>query len=123
MIADMVALRLAGKTLVNQLSLHGQLAQIEWAEEKNRLLKMFIIALVGFACLLCFMLFAGFLGLMLSWASVYRIPVIILMITIYGFGVFVSWHKFKKLSVQGDQAFLATRDEIASDLAIFRRAL
>ena len=46
-------LRSAGGSLFTQVALYGQLARVEWAEEKNRLLKMLVVALLGFASLLC----------------------------------------------------------------------
>ena len=55
-------LRSAGGALLDQVALHGQLAQVEWGEEKNRLLKMLVGALLGFACLLCVMLSLGALA-------------------------------------------------------------
>jgi hypothetical protein len=52
-------LRSAGGALFDQLALHGQLAQVEWIEERTRLLKMLVGALLGFACFLCLMLSVG----------------------------------------------------------------
>jgi hypothetical protein len=49
----------AGGALFDQVALHGQLAQVEWGEEKNRLLKMLVGAVLGFASLLCVMLSLG----------------------------------------------------------------
>lgn len=49
-------LRSAGGALFDQVALHGQLARLEWDEEKNRLLKMLAGAVLGLACLLCVML-------------------------------------------------------------------
>ncbi len=123
MIADMIALRQASKALFSQASLHGQLAQIEWAEEKNRLLKLFVAALCGFACLLCVMLFSGVLVLVLSWKTEYRIPVLILMIAFYGLGAGMAWRHLQYLMTQGDQAFAATREELAADAALFKSKL
>lgn len=123
MIADMIVLRQAGKALFSQATLHGQLARIEWAEEKNRLLKMFIAALCGFACLLCIMLFSGVLVLVLSWTTEYRIPVLILMIVFYGLGAAMAWKHLQCLMAQGDQAFAATRDELAADANLLKSIL
>ena len=51
--------RSAGKAILAQAALHGQLARVEWAQEKDRLAKMLVIALLGFAAVLCVMLFTG----------------------------------------------------------------
>jgi len=123
MIADMIALRLAGRALFSQATLHGQLARIEWAEEKIRLQKMFVTTILGFVCLLCAMLFSGVLVLLLSWSTEYRIPVLILMITFYGIGAGMAWHRLQYLISQGDQTFAATRNELAADAALFKSSL
>src|SRR5579862_5156150 len=68
-------LQSAGGALLDQLILHGELARVEWVEEKNRLLQMLVGAILGFACLLCIMLSAGGLLLALCWETAYRIPV------------------------------------------------
>ena len=52
-------LRPAGGVLLDQAILHGELARVEWAQEKERLLKMLASTLVGYMCLLCTLLFAG----------------------------------------------------------------
>jgi len=123
MIADMIALRLAGRALFSQVTLHGQLAQIEWAEEKIRLQKMFVSALLGFVCLLCVMLFSGVLVLLLSWSTDYRIPVLVLIIASYGVGVGMAWKRFQYYFSQSDQTFAATRNELAADAALFKSSL
>lgn len=121
MIADMIALRLAGRALFSQVTLHGQLARIEWAEEMNRLQKMFVAALLGFVCLLCAMLFSGVL--VLSWLTEYRIPVLIFMIASYGIGAGMAWQRFQCLFSQSDKTFAATRNELAADAALFKSRL
>jgi uncharacterized membrane protein YqjE len=116
-------LRSAGSALFAQAALHGQLARVEWAEEKSRLLRMAAIALLGFACLLCVMLFAGVLVLAISWESVYRIPALMAVIAVYALGVGVAWHQLQALAALGEQAFAATREEIAADLAMLKSRL
>jgi uncharacterized membrane protein YqjE len=123
MIADMIALRRACRALFSQAALHGQLARIEWAEEKNRLLKIFVAALLGFACLLCIMLLTAVLALMFSWATEYRIPVLILMIVLYGIGAGMAWKRLQYLIAKGDQTFAATLDELAADANLFKSHL
>jgi len=51
----------AGGALLTQAGLHGQLARLEWAEEKSRLHQMLITGLKGFASLLSFIIFTGLL--------------------------------------------------------------
>jgi uncharacterized membrane protein YqjE len=116
-------LRSAGSALFAQAALHGQLARVEWAEEKSRLLRMAAIGLLGFACLLCVMLFAGVLVLAISWESVYRIPALMAVIAVYALGVGVAWHHLQALAALGEHAFAATREEIAADLDMLKSRL
>ena len=46
-------LRSAGSALFAQAALHEQLARVEWAEEKSRLLQMLVAILLGFIFLMC----------------------------------------------------------------------
>ena len=116
-------LRSAGKALLGQAGLYGQLARLEWVEEKNRLMKMLAAGMFLFACLLCFMLFAGLLVLALSWNTPYFIAAIILMIAIYAVGLGIAMHSLKSHASMGDQSFTATREEFAADIALIKSKL
>ena len=116
-------LRSAGKPLFAQAALHGQLARVEWAEEKNRLMKMLVIALLGFASLLCVMLFLGALLLAYSWETEYRIPAVMALIAVFGLAAGIAWRRLQALSAQSSQAFAATREELAADLALLKSKL
>jgi uncharacterized membrane protein YqjE len=116
-------LRSAGGALFDQLALHGQLAQVEWVEEKNRLLKMLAGAILGFACFQCIMLAVGALLLAVCWETVYRIPAAAALVGLYGLGAGFAWHRFTALSALSGQSFAATRVELAADLALIRSKL
>ena len=116
-------LRSAGGALCSQAGLYGQLARVEWAEEKNRLLKMVVLAIAALACALCVMLFFGVLVIALSWNSEYRIHAIVVMIAVYGLGVGLAWYRLQALSSLGDQSFAATREEMAADIALIKSKL
>jgi uncharacterized membrane protein YqjE len=116
-------LRSAGGALSAQAALYGQLAQVEWAEEKYRLLKMLVITLLGFACLLCVMLFVGALVLAFCWETAYRVPAVMALIAVYGIGTYIAWRRLQALSALGGQAFAATREELAADIALIRSKL
>lgn len=116
-------LRSAGAALLAQAMLHGQLARVEWAEEKARLLRMLAMALLGFACLLCTLLFAGAVLLAACWDTPYRVPAALLLLGLYGLGVSTAWRRFRKLSALSESSFAATRDELASDLALLKSRL
>jgi uncharacterized membrane protein YqjE len=113
----------AGGALLGQLALHGQLARDEWADERRRWLKMLVITLVGFAGLLCVLAFSGLAVVVLSWETAYRMPAILALVVMYGLLSWVAWRRFWRLADQSDRAFAATREELAADLAVLRRAL
>jgi uncharacterized membrane protein YqjE len=116
-------LRVAGALLFNQASLHGQLARVEWAEEKGRLLKMLVTGVFGLACMLCLMLFVGLLVIAMSWDTVYRVPAALGMLVAYVLGIGVAWHRLQSLSLLGSQSFAATREELAADIALIKSRL
>lgn len=116
-------LRSASGALVSQLGLHGQLARVEWAEEKKRLAGMLIAGLLGFACLLCVLLFGGALSLAFSWDTPYRGIVAIAVMTIYVLAAGVAVHRLTTLSALGVNSFAATREELAADIAMIRARL
>jgi len=116
-------LRHAGGALFAQASLHGQMARVEWAEEKNRLLWMLVVALVGFSCLLCLMLFIGVLVLALSWQTAYQIPAMIALVAVYGFGTAIACWRFQILSALSSNTFAVTREELAADIAMIKSKL
>jgi uncharacterized membrane protein YqjE len=116
-------LRSAGGALFDQVALHGQLAQVEWDDEKNRLLKMLVGAVLGLACLLCVMLSVGALVLALCWETVYRAPAATVLVGLYALGTGFMWRRFTDLSALGGHSFAATRVELAADLALLRSKL
>jgi uncharacterized membrane protein YqjE len=90
---------------------------------ENRLMKMLVLAVLGFASLLCVMLFLGVLVLAYSWDTAYRIPAVMALIIVFGLVTGIAWRRFQALSAQSSQAFAATRDELAADLALLKSKL
>ncbi len=120
------ALRILGSAsgpMLAQASLHSELARVEWAEEKSRLLRLAVAAALGSAFLLCVMLFAGVLVIAVSWDSVYRVAAIVAVIVVYAISAGIALHKLLQLSAQGEQAFAATREEISADLEMLKSRL
>ena len=116
-------MRSAGGAIFAQASLHSQLASVEWAEEKTRLMNMAIAALSGFVFLLCFMIFIGVLVMAFTWETQYRIAGVAIMTAIYAAGAFFALQRFKSLAALSSQAFAATRKEIAADIALIKSRL
>jgi uncharacterized membrane protein YqjE len=115
--------RSASSALLAQAMLHAQLAQLEWEEEKQRLAKMLLLTLLGFACLLCLLLCVGGLAVTLSWDTPLRIPVFILLLASYLFALLAAGFKLHALAEQSSHSFAGTRAEIAADLALIKSAL
>jgi uncharacterized membrane protein YqjE len=115
--------RSAGKAIFAQAALHGQLARVEWAQERSRLATMLVVALLGFSAVLCVMLFTGVLVVAFSWDSAYRIPAAIAVVLVYLLGIVIAWRRLQALSALGDQAFAATREELAADIALIKSKL
>ena len=116
-------LQSAGSTLLSQAALHGELAAVEWAEEKNRLLRMLLVTLLGFACLICCMLSVGALVLAGFWGTAYRIPALVALVCVYAFGTRIAWRRLMALSALSGQSFAATRDELSASMDLFRALL
>ncbi|MFA5939883.1 MAG: hypothetical protein WC809_11060 [Sinimarinibacterium sp.] len=105
---------------MSQAGLHSELARIEWAEERGRWLKMLVVTLLGFACLLCVLLVAGALVMSVFWDSALRIPVAMTLMAAYTLGTAIAWRRFQALSALSDRGFAATREELAADVALLR---
>lgn len=110
----------AGGAMLAQALLHAELAGVEWEEEKNRLLRMLAIALLGFACLLCTLLFAGGLALAATWETLYRIPMLAALALLSGSCTFVAWRRFQAQAALGIESFAASREEFAADTALLK---
>lgn len=116
-------LRKAGGSLLVQGTLHGQLIRLEWAQEKDRLLKMLLVTLLGFSCLICAMLALGTLALLLSWDTPYRVHVLVALVVLYFGTTWYCWLQFQRLSAASARAFAATRAEIEADIDMLRDSL
>lgn len=115
--------RSAGTALCKQAGLYGQLARVEWQEEKIRLIRMLVLTLLGFASLLCFMLIGGIAVMAYSWDTGYRLPAVIGLLLLYGAGLGTAWYFLGVLSAAGTRSFSALREELSTDAALFRSQL
>lgn len=116
-------MRSASGAILAQATLHAQLAQVEWEEEKQRLSKMLILTLIGFACFLCLLIFVGAFFLALSWDTQFRIPVFLFLIFCYALVLAGAGFQLYALAKQGSNSFAATRAEIAADIALIKSVL
>lgn len=113
-------LQAAGGALLVQAVLHGQLAVIAMEEEKHRLLGLLAVTLVGFACLLCALLFAGALAVSATWETGYRVHALAGLVVLFGLGTAAAWQRFGARSTAGGDAFAASREEFAADVALLK---
>lgn len=124
--SPLAALRLvqaAGGALLSQTAIYGQLAAVEWAQERRRLSRMLAFALLGFACVFALMVLSAALVLILSWGTAYCIPLLCALIGVYVLGLYAAVRQLQALSRLGGQAFAATRAEFAADMALLRSKL
>lgn len=116
-------LRSASAGVLAQANLHARLAGIEWAQEKRRLAWMLIALLFAMACLLCVLLLGGAVLLLAFWDSAHRWSAIVALVIAYGSGALLAGWRLGVLSQRSAQAFAATREEIAADIAMLRSKL
>lgn len=113
----------ASGVLLSQLALHEQLVRAEWAQEKRRLVKMLLLTLVVFACLLGLLLLCSTLVVALSWNTEYRTPIMLGLIVIYTLILWIAWRRLCDQAALGKQSFAASREELAADLALLKSCL
>ena len=116
-------LRSAGGALIAQAALHSQLARVEWAEEKIRLTRIAIAALVGMLSAICILILGSLIALALSWNTPYQIPVIAAVLTFYLLVLLFAVRSLTRQIALGAQSFAATREEIAADIALLKAKL
>lgn len=116
-------LRSAAGALLSQGALHSELVQLEWAEEKYRLLRMLLTIVAGSLFLCCCLLSLSAMVLVSSWGTPWQSPVSIGLTLFYGTGTLVAWFKLTALFALGNQAFAGTRAELAADFALLRSTL
>ena len=116
-------LRSAGGALFAQAALHSQLARVEWAEEKIRLTRIAIAAILGVLSALCLLLLGSVIALGLSWNTPYQFAVISAVLLLYLLLLAVSARILTQQIALGAFTFAATREEIAADLAMLKARL
>jgi uncharacterized membrane protein YqjE len=45
------------------------------------------------------------------------------VVAVFALVTWVAWRRFRVLAAQSDRAFLATREELAADIALLKKAL
>jgi uncharacterized membrane protein YqjE len=114
-------LRSITKAVLMHLELHGQLARIEWKEEKIRLQQLLNMMLLGFACLISCLIAISILIVALTWATEYRIIAIVTLIIVYAVGLLLCGYRVNQLTARSSASFAATRAEISDDIALIRQ--
>ncbi|MFO1388453.1 phage holin family protein [Cellvibrio sp.] len=115
--------RSAKAALFSQAALHLELAQVEWQEEKQRLVKLALAGVLGFIFFLSFVTFASALIIASCWDTPYRIHAFIGVTLLHFLGLVWAVFCVKKFTALSKHSFAATRAEIASDIALLKSAL
>lgn len=116
-------LRSAGSAISAQAALHKELIQVEWEEEKDRLSRLLVFALVGLLCGICFLFSLSLLAIALSWDTAYRLHVLFALPVIYAIVLLWVWRRIQNLLALSSRTFSATREELAADLALIKSRL
>jgi uncharacterized membrane protein YqjE len=116
-------LRAAGGALWTQARVHGELARIEWLAEKQRMVRMLVLAALCGTLVACTLLFAGVLALCLAWDSTLRVPVAVGIPVLYAGLALAVALRLRAASARTNTPFAATREELAADLALLRSQL
>ncbi len=116
-------LRSAASALLAQGALHSELVQLEWAEEKYRLLRMLVTLLAGSLFLFCGLFSFSAMVLIFSWGTPYQNTALIGLVLFYCTGTVVAWLRFNALFALGSRAFIGTRAELAADISLIRSKL
>lgn len=116
-------LNAAGGALAVQAQLHGRLAQLEWQQEKRRLVGLLVASLLGIASLHGLLLLVGAVAMASGWNTPYRIPAVIAVAALYGFSAALAWNRLRYLQSLSASAFATTRSELAADFALLRSRL
>lgn len=108
------------RPMLGHLGLHGELAEVEWAIERQRWLLMLTTSLLGTVSLLLTLMLASTLVMSLVWNTPYRLPVLGGLTLLAGVLTAYAWWRFRDLSSQSNQAFAASREELLADLALWK---
>lgn len=114
-------LQSASAALWSQAELLQRLVCVEWAEEKLRWRRMLLLGVMGFAFLLCALVFVGVLVMALSWDTPWRIHAAAVLLAAYACIAALLWRGLKNQQARGEQAFAATREELTTDLALLKQ--
>ncbi len=116
-------LQSAKDELLTQAGLIRELAEVEWSQEKIRIARMVMIGALVFASLLCLMVAAGILVMVLVWDTPYRLPTAIGVFVVYGISTVLLYESFKRVAARSEDAFSATREEIAANITLVKSTL
>ena len=116
-------LRSAGGALMAQAALHAKLAGVEWAEEKARLARVVLAAVIGIVSAFCLIFLGGMVAIAMCWNTPYQTVGVSCVLAFYALIAVASGISLKRQIALGAQSFAATREEIAADLAMIKDKL
>ncbi|RZA09852.1 MAG: hypothetical protein EOO68_00320 [Moraxellaceae bacterium] len=116
-------IRSASGAFLAQATLHAELAQVEWEEEKQRLFQMVVFTFFAFTCFMCLLIVVSAFAIALSWYTPYRIPVFVGLIFLYASALVWGVLRLKALAALSSNSFSATKAEIAADIELIKSVL
>jgi uncharacterized membrane protein YqjE len=115
--------RVGGMLVLDHAVLLVQLAQLEWAEERERLKKLIASAVVGAVLLGVGLLHVSALAVFLTWGTPYCLYVAVGLTLLYLVALFCLWRHVVGLVHQGGDPFAGSRNELAATVELLRSRL
>lgn len=100
-----------------------KLAQVEWAAEKLRLVRMIVLSLVAMVMAVTLLLSLSILAMALAWDTPYRLAVALGVIVVYALGLGIALNRLKRMASLKGVAFAGMREELSADFALLKRKL
>lgn len=116
-------LRSLSGAVSSQAGLYVQLAQLEWEQERERLVAMFLMLVIALLACWFLLLIGSALVLIAAWQTEYRLTAVYGLLGCYFAAAVFSLWRLKRLLAQGKHSFSSLREELAADIAVIKREL
>jgi uncharacterized membrane protein YqjE len=98
-----------------------ELFSLELAEQRSRVLRLFILTVAGALCLTLALLVFSLMVVLFFWPTEYRYVALALLVVAYLVAAGVLFFKVRQSLLNDPQPFSATLDELRRDVALIDR--
>ena len=109
--------------LLTHGALLAKLAQVEWATEKLRLMRLLTLSLIAMVMTVVLLLTISIFAMAAAWDTPYRWIVALALVVLYATGLALALRRLRQLVSIKESAFADTREELAADFALFKQRL